>query len=98
MNPNEFTFSIKSPKRNNDPSLVNPKMVTKTALSHSKPLCTKGTFKISTANTNCMSSPFQTNCQSIPFLLREQAKAIPIKVAIPSSPLNNVIKLNPLLF
>ena len=98
MNPNEFTFSINSPKRNNEPSLVNPKMVTKTAHSHSKPLCTKGTFKISTANTNCMSSPFQTNCQSIFFLLREKVKAIPINVTIPSNPLSNAVKLNSALF
>ena len=92
MNPNEFTFSIKSPKRNNEPSLVNPKIVTKTALSHSKPFCMNGTFKIATANINCMINPFQTNCQSIPFLLREQAKAIPIKVTIPKSPL--IMSLN----
>ena len=65
MKPKEFTFSINSPKRNNDPSLVNPKTVTKTALSHSKQLCIKGTFNMATANINCMSSPFQTNCQSI---------------------------------
>ena len=77
MNPNEFIFSIKSPKRNNEPSLVNPKTVTKTALSHSKPFCINGTFKIATANISWISNPFQTNCQSIPFLFREKAKAIP---------------------
>ena len=85
-----------SPKRNRDPSLVNPNTVTNTELSHSKPFCTKDTFKMSPANITCMSNPFQTNCQSIPFLFLEKANAIKSNVIIPNNPLIKLLNENPL--
>ena len=95
MNPKEFMFPTKSPNKKNEPSRVNPKIVTKMELSHSKRLCIKGTFKISTAKMICINSPFTTNFQSIPFRLREKAKAIKSKVAIPSTPLRRDSKESP---
>ena len=95
INPKEFMFSTKSPNKNRDPSLVNPRVVTKIELSHSNPFCTNGTFKISIAKMICISNPFQTNCQLIFFRSREKEKAINSKVIIPKNPLDKFLNENP---